>query len=134
VLQDSLDALRAPTGRVIVRSPDADRAVAELDGRIVGRYGDRLLVARADPAAINAQLVAAGVRVTEIRPELRSLEELVLSLTGPGSDRLDGRGPARGSDNTARGSDNTARGSDNTARGSDNTAPGGDNTAPGRPA
>ena len=37
VLQDSLDALRGPTGRVIVRSPDADRAAALLDGRVERR-------------------------------------------------------------------------------------------------
>jgi ABC-type multidrug transport system ATPase subunit len=90
VLQDSLDALRSATGRVVVRSPDADRAAAELDGRVAGRDGDRLVVAQADPAAVNAQLVAAGVRVTEIRPELRSLEELVLRVTSAGSDRFGG--------------------------------------------
>jgi ABC-type multidrug transport system ATPase subunit len=88
VLQEELAALRSATGRVIIRSPDADRAVAELDGRIASRDGDRLVVTGTDPAAINAQLVAAGLRITEIRPELRSLEDLVLELTGQGSDRV----------------------------------------------
>jgi ABC-type multidrug transport system ATPase subunit len=90
VLQDDLEALRRPTGRVLVRSPDADRAVALLDGRVVHRAGDQLTVAEADPAAVNARLVGSGVRVTEIVPERRSLEDLVLSVTGAGSDRVDG--------------------------------------------
>ena len=89
VLQEDLDALRAPTGRVVVRTPDADRAAALLDGRVERRDGDRLLVAEAEPAAVNARLVAAGLRVAEIGPERRSLEELMLSVTGSGSDRID---------------------------------------------
>jgi ABC-type multidrug transport system ATPase subunit len=88
VLQQDLDELRAPTGRVLVRTPDADRAAALLDGRVEQRDQDRLVVAEADPAAVNARLVSAGLRVTEIGPERRSLEELMLSVTGPGSDRI----------------------------------------------
>jgi ABC-2 type transport system ATP-binding protein len=88
VLQQELSALRPATGRVIIRSPDADRAVAELDGRIASRDGDRLVVAEADPAELNARLVAAGLRITELHPERRSLEDLVLELTGPGADRI----------------------------------------------
>jgi ABC-2 type transport system ATP-binding protein len=89
VLQQDLDELRAPTGRVMVRTPDADRAAALLDGRVERRDGDRLLVADADPAEVNARLVAAGLRVSEIGPERRSLEDLMLSVTGSGSDRID---------------------------------------------
>jgi len=89
VLQEDLDALRAPTGRVVVRTPDADRAAALLDGRVERRDGDRLVVAEADPAQVNARLVEAGLRVSEIGPERRSLEELMLSVTGSGSDRID---------------------------------------------
>jgi ABC-type multidrug transport system ATPase subunit len=89
VLQEDLDALRAPTGRVMVRTPDADRAAALLDGRVEQRDGDRLLVAEADPADVNARLVAAGLRVAEIGPERRSLEDLMLAVTGSGSDRID---------------------------------------------
>jgi ABC-2 type transport system ATP-binding protein len=63
-----------------------------LDGRVVLREGDRLIVADADPVAVNSQLVAAGLRVSEIAPERRSLEELVLSVTGSGSDRFAGPG------------------------------------------
>jgi ABC-type multidrug transport system ATPase subunit len=89
VLQQNLDELRAPTGRVVVHTPDADRAAALLDGRVEQRDRDRLVVAEADPAAVNARLVAAGLRVSEIGPERRSLEDLMLSVTGSGSDRID---------------------------------------------
>ncbi len=92
VLQQDLDELRGPTGRVMVRTPDADRASALLDGRVERRDGDRLLVADADPAEVNARLVAAGLRVSEIGPERRSLEDLMLSVTGSGSDRIDAAG------------------------------------------
>src|SRR5947199_6768024 len=34
VLQDDLAALRAPTGRIVVETPDADRAAALLDGQL----------------------------------------------------------------------------------------------------
>jgi ABC-2 type transport system ATP-binding protein len=89
VLQADLGGLRPETGRVILRSPDADRAVAELDGQVVSRDGDRLVVAEADPAKVNSRLVAAGLRITEIQSERRSLEDIVLDLTGPGADRID---------------------------------------------
>ena len=92
VLQQDLDELRGPTGRVMVRTPDADRASALLDGRVERRDGDRLLVADADPAEVNSRLVAAGLRVSEIGPERRSLEDLMLSVTGSGSDRIDATG------------------------------------------
>ena len=90
VLQSDLADLRTPTGRVILATPDADRAVAMLDGQVDQRTGNRLLVREPDPADLNARLVAAGVRVEEIRAERRTLEDVVLSATGPGSDRVDG--------------------------------------------
>jgi ABC-2 type transport system ATP-binding protein len=89
VLQSALDEVRGPTGRVAVVSPDADRVVALLDGRVEARTGDRLLVRDDDPAGLNARLVAAGVRVAEIGAERRSLEDVVLAVTRPGSDRVD---------------------------------------------
>jgi ABC-2 type transport system ATP-binding protein len=89
VLQAGLPQLRPATGRVILRSPDADRAAAALDGRVVSRDGDRLVVAGVDPAELNTRLVAAGLRISELQPERRSLEDLVLKLTGPGTDRVD---------------------------------------------
>ncbi len=83
-LQDDLAALRAPTGRTVLRSPDADRAVALLDGRVAHRSGDRLLVSDDDTARLNAELVGAGVRVSELAPERRTLERVVLEATDPG--------------------------------------------------
>jgi ABC-type multidrug transport system ATPase subunit len=90
VLQDDLAALRGMTGRVIVHSPDADQAVTVLGRQLAERDGDRLVVADADAAGVNAQLTAAGLRITEIWPERRSLEELVLSVTTGSADRFDG--------------------------------------------
>jgi ABC-2 type transport system ATP-binding protein len=89
VLQCELSTLQPVTGRVIVRSPDADRAAAELNGQIASRDGDQLVVTGTDPATLNTRLVTAGLRVDEIRPERNSLEDLVLELTGPGTDRID---------------------------------------------
>jgi ABC-type multidrug transport system ATPase subunit len=127
VLQDDLAVLRGPTGRVVVHTPDADRAVAVLGGRVAERDGDRLVVAGADPAGVNAQLTAAGLRVTEIWPERRSLEELVLSVTTGSSDRFDGadrvhrRQAASGAGPTAPGGmaagDSAAESADPTAAG-----------------
>jgi ABC-2 type transport system ATP-binding protein len=90
VRQEDLAALRAPTGRVIIRTPDADNAVALLDGVVAHRDGDRLVVLGADPSELNSRLVAAGLRITEIGPERRSLEELVLAVTSAGADRIAG--------------------------------------------
>ena len=88
VLTEDLDVLRAPTGHVRLRTPDAGSAVGLLDGQVVHRDGDALLVRAGDPGALNAQLVAAGIRVTELAAERRSLEQVVLELTGPGADRI----------------------------------------------
>jgi ABC-2 type transport system ATP-binding protein len=89
VLQDDLAAMQTPTGRIAVETPDAVDAVALLDGRVVGRDGVRLLVAGDDAAALNADLVRAGIRVSHIAVERRTLESVVLSRTGLGSDRVD---------------------------------------------
>jgi ABC-2 type transport system ATP-binding protein len=89
VLQDDLAALQAPTGRIVVRTADPDRAAALLDGRLGERAGDRLLVRAADPAELNAMLVAGGVRVWELAAERRTLEEVVLAATSAGSDRVE---------------------------------------------
>jgi ABC-2 type transport system ATP-binding protein len=90
VLQQDLAELQAPTGRIVVRSPDAARAVALLDGRVETRDGTRLVVRHDDPAALNARLVADGIRVTEMTTQRRSLEEVVLEVTGAGSDQVGG--------------------------------------------
>jgi ABC-2 type transport system ATP-binding protein len=103
VLQDDLTALRAPTGLVLVDTPDADRAVALLDGQVEQRDGHRLLVrpsaagdgaagdgAAGDAAALNARLVEAGLRVSAIGSHQRTLEEIVLAVTRTGSDHVRG--------------------------------------------
>ncbi|MCU1663700.1 MAG: type transport system ATP-binding protein [Pseudonocardiales bacterium] len=92
VLTEDLDALRVPTGRVLLRTPDPAAVVGLLDGQVVERNGQMVVVRDGDPAALNARLVAAGIRVTELAEQRRTLEQVVLGLTGPGSDRVDGRG------------------------------------------
>jgi ABC-2 type transport system ATP-binding protein len=89
VVQDDLAALTAPTGRVVLRTADADRAAALLDGQVTARSGDRLVVRAADPAALNARLVAEGLRVAELAAERRTLEDVVLEVTTASSDRVD---------------------------------------------
>src|SRR6185503_759029 len=89
VLTDDLDALRAPTGLVQVRTPDPAAAVGVLNGQVVHRNGDLLMVRADDPAALNARLVAAGVAVRELTALRRTLEQVVLELTGPSADRVD---------------------------------------------
>jgi ABC-2 type transport system ATP-binding protein len=90
VLSGSLAELQAPTGRVVVNTEDAERAVALLDGHVERREGDRLVVRHPDPASLNAELVGGGVRVASIATEQRSLEEVVLSVTSAGSDEVKG--------------------------------------------
>jgi ABC-2 type transport system ATP-binding protein len=87
VLQESLASLRAPTGRVLLRTPDPEWALGILDGEVGERSGDRLVVRSTDPAALNARLVGHGIRITELIEERRSLEDVVLDATSPGSDR-----------------------------------------------
>jgi ABC-2 type transport system ATP-binding protein len=88
VVQDELAALRRPTGRVVVHTPDAAAAHALLDGRVERADPDRLLVRFHDPAALNAWLVGAGIRVESLVVERRGLEDVVLAATRPGSDRI----------------------------------------------
>jgi ABC-type multidrug transport system ATPase subunit len=88
VLQDELDNLQAPTGRVLVESPDAAQVAALLDGQVAEHDGERLVIRHTDAAELNAMLVSRGVRVSAIGAQRRSLEEIVLELTGPGSDRV----------------------------------------------
>ena len=81
VVQAALADLQAPTGRTVLVTPDPAAAVGVLDGRVERRDGERLLVRAADPAALNAELVHAGVRVRELAPERRGLEDVVLEST-----------------------------------------------------
>ncbi len=88
VLQDELDALRGPTGRTEVHTPDVDRARQLLDGTVEEHGDGRLLVRTDDVAGLNARLVGDGVRVTLLAPEHRSLEDVVLAATTSGTDRF----------------------------------------------
>jgi len=88
VLQDDLAALCAPTGRIVVDTPDADQVAALLDGQVEHRDGQQLLVRYSDAAALNTRLVGAGLRVSSIGPQQRTLEDIVLSVTGTGSDQI----------------------------------------------
>ena len=93
VLQDSLSALRAPTGSVVLRTPDPEWAVGVLDGDLRERSGDRLVVRATDPAELNARLVGHGIRITELTEQRRTLEEVVLAATTGSSDRVDAAVP-----------------------------------------
>ncbi len=88
VAQDDLAALRAPTGRIEVRTYDIAAASALLGYRAEDVGADRLLVRTEDPAGLNAELVRAGVPVEGLAPERRTLEDTVLELTSTGSDRV----------------------------------------------
>ena len=90
VLQDDLAVLRAPTGLIAVETPDADRVAALLDGQVEQRDGPHLLVRGQDAAELNARLVGAGLRVSAIGAHQRTLEEVVLAVTGTGSDHIEG--------------------------------------------
>ena len=57
VLEEDLAVLRAPTGRIVVDTPDADQVAAMLDGQVEHRDGQQLLVRYSDAAALNARLV-----------------------------------------------------------------------------
>ena len=69
-------------------TPDVGRAVALLNGTLESVTGDRLVVRTADPAELNARLVAGGVRVRLLQPERHTLEDTVLALTSDSSDKV----------------------------------------------
>ncbi|MEP6853423.1 MAG: ABC transporter ATP-binding protein [bacterium] len=92
VVQDDLGRLHAPTGNTVVITPDAAPARALLGSRVLRVAGDRLVVHGADPAAVNAVLVGAGVRVRELVAERRTLEEVVMAATAPAPAVVDRHG------------------------------------------
>ena len=96
VLQEELETLRAPTGRVLLDSPDAGQAAALLDGEVEQRDGSHLVIRHPDAAVLNERLVRDGIRVSSIAPQSSTLEEVVLEVTGAGSDQVDGHGTAAG--------------------------------------
>ena len=99
-LTSDIPSLRTPTGRILVRTPDPAAVVGLLDGQVVERSGDTVVVRGGNPASLNARLVGAGVPVSGLSEERRTLEQVVLELTGSGNDRVDrpahgtGVGPA----------------------------------------
>jgi len=88
VVQEPLSTLQAPTGHVLVDTPDAAEVATILDGQVVSRDGERLVIRHPDPAALNATLVGEGIRVSAIGEQRRTLEDVVLEVTGHGSDRV----------------------------------------------
>jgi ABC-type multidrug transport system ATPase subunit len=94
VLQDQLATLQEPTGRVLVSTDDPELAAATLDGLVEQRDGADLVIRSADPAALNARLVGAGVPVRSLVAQQRTLEDVVLSVTGSGSDQFGVPAPA----------------------------------------
>jgi ABC-2 type transport system ATP-binding protein len=88
VLQDDLAALQRPTGHVTITADDPERVVTTLNGQVVHRSGDEVLVRSSDPAELNARLVGAGVRVRALAEQRRTLEDIVLEVTSAGSDQF----------------------------------------------
>ncbi len=87
VIQDQIADLHRPTGRIVVRTPDVAMARGLLDGQVEHFDADHLLIRVADAAELNALLVAGGVRVHELAPERRTLEEVVLAAVEASPDR-----------------------------------------------
>ncbi|HEU5270611.1 MAG TPA: ABC transporter ATP-binding protein, partial [Jatrophihabitans sp.] len=89
VVQAPLAELQAPTGRIVLRTPDVRAAAQLLAGRVAELRDDLLVVTGTDPAGLNSWLVQRGIRVAELAVQRRSLEQAVLELTGPSADRMD---------------------------------------------
>ena len=79
VVQEQLDVLLRPTGLITVRTPDAFACASLLGDTVEVVEGERLLIRASDPAALNAHLVGQGIRVAEIGPHRRDLEQVVLA-------------------------------------------------------
>jgi len=94
VVQAQLSELQAPTGRIVLRTPDLPAATALLGDRVAEFRDDQLVVTGTDPAGLNGWLVQHGIRITELAVQRRSLEQAVLELTGPSADRVDRPGAA----------------------------------------
>ncbi len=91
VIQEDLATLQQPTGRTLVRTPDVQLARGLLDAQVEHHDDSSLLVRVPDVAELNSRLVTRGVRVEELSPERRTLEDIVLAATQPTSDQLAGR-------------------------------------------
>ncbi len=86
VLQGELAQFQEPTGLVEVRTPDVHRAATLLGPAVAGVFDGGLYVEHDDPAALNAELVRAEVRVSALHGQRRSLEAAVLDATGASGD------------------------------------------------
>ncbi len=88
VAQDSVERLLAPTGVVVLTSPDLDAVapcLVQLGGpRLLDRSGDRARIALGGlpSEALVAALVADGLAVRELVVERRTLEDVFVGLTG----------------------------------------------------
>jgi ABC-type multidrug transport system ATPase subunit len=86
VMEGTVDELRS-SGGILVRAEPLEKAretAVGLDGVEGAEIKDGMLVLEANPsraAEVNAGLVAAGLRVSELRPLERSLEDAFLELT-----------------------------------------------------
>lgn len=91
VLQEQLSDLQAPTGRTVVHTPDVEAARALVGEALVEVLADGgLVIASGDAPAVNRALVVAGIRVRELAPQRRSLEQVVLEAAGASGDRSTG--------------------------------------------
>jgi ABC-type multidrug transport system ATPase subunit len=100
VLEEPLDAVRHSTGRIIVTTPDVDRALAVLGRAVVARTAAGGLVVvpveHDGPRGLARHLVTHDVRLDALEPERVSLEDVVVELTGPGNDSAAARDRAGG--------------------------------------
>ncbi len=87
VLQGDLQDFQQLTGLVEVRTPDVHQAATLLGDTVAQVVDGGLLVAGDDPAALNHELVTAGVRVSALHAQRRSLEAAVLDATTDSSDK-----------------------------------------------
>ena len=81
VLQDDLADLVAPTGLVVIHTPQPEWAAEVLGEQAETVARDHLVVRADDPADVNRRLVEAGLRVTELGPLRRTLEQVVLEAS-----------------------------------------------------
>lgn len=89
VLEDDMATLQAPTGRVIVLTPDVASARARLGAHVAEYTHHSVTVVSNEPARLTADLVRAGIRIEALQPEQRSLEDVILERSGPSADRIE---------------------------------------------
>ena len=106
VLEKPLDEVRHATGRIIVTTPDVERALGVLGRAVVDRTAEGgLVVVPADADGVHGlarHLVSHDVRLDALEPERVSLEDVVVDLTGPGNDSASGSSRTATNGRTAR--------------------------------